>query len=69
MKPAKIFSYFSDRLDNSAKVFVLVAVTVALTSLAIVLSADFVKERRMNELRANAQGYTAQVKAKIKDEE
>ena len=69
MKPAKILSYFSDRLDNSAKVLVLVAVTVALTSLAIVLSADFVKERRMNELRANAQGYTAQVKSKIKDEE
>ncbi len=69
MKPPKILTYFSDRLDNSAKVLVLVAVTVALTSLAIVLSADFVKERRMNELHASAQRYTAQIKAKIKDEE
>lgn len=69
MKPQKILTYFSDRLDNSAKLLVLVVVTVALTSLAIVLSSSFVKERRMNELHASAQKYTAQVKAKIKDEE
>lgn len=69
MKPQKILTYFSDRLDSSAKVLVLITVTITLTTLAIVLSADFVKERRMNELHANAQRYTAQVKAKIKDEE
>lgn len=69
MKPQKILTYFSDRLDNSAKLLVLMAVTVALTSLAIVLSADFVHERRMNALRVSAQNYTAQIKAKIKDEE
>lgn len=70
MKTApKIFTYFSDRLDNSAKLLVLVAVTVALTSVAIVLSANFVQERRINELHNNAQRYTAQIKAKIKDDE
>ncbi len=69
MKPQKIFTYFSARLDNSAKLLALMVVTVALTSLAIVLSADFVRERRLNELHASAQRYTAQVKAKIKDEE
>jgi signal transduction histidine kinase len=69
MKPQKIITYFSDRLDNSAKVLVLVAVTVALTSLAIVLSANFIQERRMNELHANGQNYTAQIKTRIKDEE
>ena len=69
MKPQRILTYFSDRLDSSAKLMVLVAVTVTLTSLAIVLSADFVQERRMNELHANAQRYTGQIKTKIKDEE
>jgi signal transduction histidine kinase len=69
MKPQKFFNYFSDRLDNSAKVLVLVAFTVTLTGLAILLSADFVKERRMNALHAQAQRYTAKIKATIKDEE
>ena len=69
MKPQNFLNYFSDRLDNSAKVLVLVAVTVALTSLAIVLSASFVQERRMNELNASAQRYTSQIKAKLRDDE
>jgi signal transduction histidine kinase len=69
MKPPKILTYISHRLDNSTKVMVLVAVTVALTSLAIVLSADFVQERRKNELLANAQRYTAQIKNKLVAEE
>lgn len=69
MKPQNFLTYFSDRLDNSAKVLVLVAVTVALTSLAIVLSASFVQERRMNELNASAQRYTSQIKAKLRDDE
>jgi signal transduction histidine kinase len=69
MKPQPIISYFSDRLDNSAKVLLLIAVTVALTSLAIVLSADFVQARRMNELNASALRYTSKMKAKLRDEE
>ena len=68
MKPPKILTYFSDRLDNSAKVLVLVAVTVALTSLAIVLSADFVKERRMNELLGRAEISAEMIPAQPGDE-
>lgn len=69
MQPQNIFSYFSNRLDNSAKVLVLVAFTVALTSLAIALSADFLQARRMNELNTSALHYTNQVKAKLRDDE
>ncbi|BDU58213.1 hypothetical protein LMORI2_11950 [Limnohabitans sp. MORI2] len=69
MQAPKFFTFFSDRLDSTAKLLVLVAFTIALTGLAIVLSADFVQERRMNELHTSAQRYTAQIKAKIKDDE
>ncbi len=69
MKSPKFLTFLTDRLDSSAKLLALVAVTVALTSLAIVLSADFVQERRLNELHVHAQRYTAELKTKVKDEE
>ncbi|PUE28615.1 hypothetical protein B9Z35_11415 [Limnohabitans sp. Jir61] len=69
MKPPKFLTYVSKRLDDSAKLFVLVAVTVALTSSAIVLSADFVQQRKINELNDLAQRYTAQLRQKIHDQE
>jgi hypothetical protein len=69
MKPPKFLTYISKHLDESAKVFVLVSVTVALTSLAIVLSADFVQQRKINELNDIAQRYTAQLRQKIHNQE
>jgi len=69
MKPQRIRNFFTLSLDNSTKVLVLIAVTVVLTSFALVLSTNFVHERRLNELQANAKKYTAQINTKIKDEE
>lgn len=69
MKPQNLLFYLSDSLSNSAKLLVLVAGTVVLTSLAIVLSANFVQAQRMNELSASALRYTSAVKAKLRDEE
>lgn len=69
MKSPKFLPLLTDQLNSSAKFLVLITVTVALTSLAIILSADFVRERRLNELHDHAQRYTAELKTKIKDEE
>lgn len=69
MTPPNFLKYFSDRLDSSAKVLVLVIVTAVLTVTAIMVSADFIHERRMNVLRDQAQAYTAALQARIKDEE
>ncbi|MFY8179389.1 MAG: sensor histidine kinase [Limnohabitans sp.] len=69
MTPPKFLKYFSDRLDSSAKILVLVTVTAVLTVTAIMVSADFIQERRMNVLREQAQAYTAALQIKIKNEE
>lgn len=69
MKHQRILNFLSRRLDSSTKLLGLIAVTVLLTSFAIVLSSNFVHERRLNDLQSSAKNYTAQINAKIKDEE
>lgn len=69
MTPPQFLKFFTDRLDNSAKVLVLVLVTAVLTVTAIMLSADFMHERRINKLRDEAQQYTAALQTKIKNDE
>ena len=69
MTPPNFFKFFSDRLDNSAKILVLVTVTAVLTVMAVMVSADFIHERRMNSLRDQAQAYTAALRSKINNEE
>jgi len=69
MTPPNFFKYLTDRLDSSAKILVLVTVTAILTVTALMVSADFIHERRMNILRDEAQAYTAALQIKIKNEE
>jgi hypothetical protein len=69
MTAPKFLKIFTDRFDSSAKVLVLVSVTAVLTVTAIMMSADFMHERRINKLRDEAQKYTAALQSKIKNDE
>jgi len=69
MTAPKFLKIFTDRFDSSSKVLVLVTVTAVLTVTAIMMSADFMHERRINKLRDEAQKYTATLQSKIKNDE